>query len=145
MKQQATYRIFGAVENVEIGSAKIETNDPVADIHISVFVKNGIVDRYRVTAYEPSLVAIAQSLRHGQQICVAGRIRGGVNERGYYNYYLTAQAILVEPAVVPRKQEETPSRGSSSVPPSGSHPSELGYGTPAAKTSGNLADEDIPF
>ena len=144
MKQQATYRIFGAVENVEIGSAKIETNDPVADIHISVFVKNGIVDRYRVTAYEPSLVAIAQSLRHGQQICVAGRIRG--NERGYYNYYLTAQAILVEPKIdAPSRQEDPPSRGSSSVPPSGSHPSELGYGTPAAKTSGNLADEDIPF
>lgn len=162
MRQQATYRIFGTVENVEIGYSKISSDEPVAVIHLSVFIKNGNIDRYKVTAYEPSLVAIAETLQRGQQICVAGRIRGDVNERGYYNYYFTAQAILIEPGS-PKEQtiydDDYPSASSKrerSAPPSGNDPKELGYGNPghswtpprnAKEAAAQMTnqDEDIPF
>lgn len=133
MRQESTFRIFGVVENVETGSRKISSNDPCAQVHISVYGgKPGLIDRYRATVYDAALVAVAETLRQGQQVCIVGRLRGGVNERGYYNYYLNAQAILIEPSAPGRPVEQATS--GSYVPPRN--------GREAAQ---KLAEEDIPF
>lgn len=134
MRQEATFRIFGAVESVETGSRKISSNEPCAQVHISVYGgKPGLIDRYRATVYDAALVAVAETLRQGQQVCIVGRLRGGVNERGYYNYYLNASAILVEPSA-PGRQVEQATSGSYVPPRNGKE-----------AVAQKLEEEDIPF
>lgn len=51
----------------------------------------------RVEAYDAALQAVAHGLRRGRRVQVSGRLVGRINDRGFYNYSLYADAILAEP------------------------------------------------
>lgn len=96
----------------------------------------------RVEVYDAALQGAAHALRRGQAVQVAGRLSGRLNDRGYYNYSLYADAILVVPVA----------GGAGAARPVAQPPAAAaavgGLKPPAsmdAAPAGAAADEDIPF
>lgn len=128
MKETSQFIIRGAVTGVRDMATPKGT--PLVHIHLEVAgYKQGTPPvPFRVEAYDKGLIAAAHALRPGQRVQCAGRLTGRVTDKGFYNYSLYADSLLIEP--------------STAVPPAAA-PSASPAPAPARRPA--EADEDIPF
>ncbi len=127
------FEIIGTVQRIETGPTSLADAREAVDVYVQVLTYKNSLHEYRIGAFSPSVVAVAKTLRQGQQIIIGGRLTGSTNGK-FYNVYLNADHIFLLPAPAAAAEETSgyATRGASSVPPSGSHPSELGYGAKTA-------------
>ncbi len=141
MKEVSQFMVRGAVTQVQdVCTLK---GVPVVQLALACggdYSRAGCV--CRVEVYDAALQRAAHALRRGQLVQCSGRLTGRLNDRGFYNYCLYADALLVEPVA----------GGVAVAPPApagaaggGLKPPAANAGTPAPAAGDGLSDEDIPF
>lgn len=97
MKEEARFQIRGEVTKLSDESYK-------ESVRVSMILRVATgQDRnahLKITVWDEELCRVARACK-GRHVLVVGRLTGGASQAGYYNAYLSADAILVEPAVAP--------------------------------------------
>lgn len=131
MRESAQFMVRGTVTQVQ----DMATLKGAPVVQLAVAVGGGQVRAasvFRVDVFDAGLQAVARGLGRGRHVQCSGRLSGRINDRGYYNYSLFADAVLVEP--------EAPV-AAAAVSVGGLNPP----AAPAGVAEEGLAEEDIPF
>lgn len=101
MQHRARYAICGTVEGIDRKESKSTNGAPPLELRVVVYNQGKGANYYKVSVYDTKYIDACQSLAIGQEVYVSGRLTGGISDKGYYNYYLTAERILLDILPVP--------------------------------------------
>ena len=96
MKHEARFQIRGTVTDCRdetYGESKRSS------LTLRVQVSQDKTALFNLSVWDAELCRVAAACR-GKHVLVLGRLTGGKNERGYFNVWLAADAIMVEPGTV---------------------------------------------
>ena len=121
----ATFSAQGRVKSIEVKTSR-------AGKEFTVIVLDVGSERYahelEATAWH-DVAEACSGIREGDEVAVSGRLESPLNERGYRNTHVTAQAVnVVAPAQRPSPQ-----------------PAQTPYVAAAPTPAAAVYDEDIPF
>lgn len=94
MRESTRFHILGEVIDITEETYNEFTR---TSIILRVHMAQDKVPQFKVGVFGDELCGVARQCK-GRHVLVIGRLSGGVGKAGYYNTYMSADAILVEPA-----------------------------------------------